>query len=452
MFSTSDTIVAIATPGGRGGLGIVRLSGPDAHEISRTLAGRERPLEPRRATFCRLRVGRLLDQVVLTFFPHPHSYTTDDVVEISAHGSPVVLNAIVREAVARGARLARPGEFTFRAFVNGRIDLTQAEAVADLIEAMTPTQASVACAQVDGAVTSCLQGLDRGLVDLIVRLEASLDFPEEGYHFIRPDGVREEIARIRAEAERLLATSTQGRLLREGARVVITGSPNAGKSSLFNALCGSERAIVARTPGTTRDILVESIDLRGAPVTLIDTAGLRETTEDAEMEGVRRAAAAAEAADLVLLVFDRSMPLSQADVRLLTGRSHVARILVASKCDLPAAWDRSVAGSEAVHEVSALTGFGLQALLSTIAGSLGLAGEAHESPALTNERHADLLRRTAAALRRAQDTLDRLGSGTPEELLLLDLNEAREALDTIAGRRTPDDVLALIFERFCIGK
>src|SRR5438105_6481614 len=262
MFSTTDTIVAIATPPGRGGIGVVRLSGPDAHAIASRLIDAGRPSKPRHATFSRVRAvmdgtttttpigrasaapGEAIDQVVVTFFPAPHSYTGDDVVELSAHGSPVVLRAIVEAAVAGGARLAEPGEFTLRAFLNGRMDLLQAEAVADLIDAATPLQARAAFDQLEGTLTRTIAALDAALFDLIARLEASVDFPDEGYHFVEPGAVGAALDGVLAKTAALLQDARRGRMIREGLLVAIVGEPNVGKSSLFNALIGSARAIV----------------------------------------------------------------------------------------------------------------------------------------------------------------------------------------------------------------
>ncbi|HEV3141228.1 MAG TPA: tRNA uridine-5-carboxymethylaminomethyl(34) synthesis GTPase MnmE, partial [Vicinamibacterales bacterium] len=285
MFSTSDTIVAIATPPGRGGIGVVRLSGPRAREIAGALVTHDGPLEPRRATFCRVsHGGDEIDHVVATSFPAPASYTGDDVVELSAHGSPVVLKAIVTAAMAEGARLANPGEFTLRAFLNGRIDLMQAEAVADLINAATPLQARAAFDQLDGTLTRAIAALDAALFDLIAGLEASIDFPEEGYHFLEPAALARSIDDLIARTGALVADASRGRLIREGLQVAIVGRPNAGKSSLFNALAGASRAIVTDVPGTTRDLVTEVVDFDGLRVTLVDTAGLRDANDRVEAE------------------------------------------------------------------------------------------------------------------------------------------------------------------------
>src|SRR5918995_1836050 len=315
MFSTTDTIAAIATAAGRGGIGVVRISGPDAQAVAGGVLGTSTPLAPRHATFARLRLaaGRASvgDHVIATFFPAPHSFTTEDTVEISAHGSPVILASILDACVRYGARLAAPGEFTFRAYVHGRIELTQAEAVADLVEAVTPLQARTAFDQLEGSLATAICGLSETLLDLTARLEASLDFPDEGYHFIGPCEIR------------------------EARRVVIAGPVNACKSSLFNRLAGLDRAIVAATPGTTRDLLVESVDFGGLPVTLVDTAGLRETDSDVEAEGVRRAERAAEGAAVTLLVLDGSQPLSPEHRDLLQRTERQSRLVVANKADLP---------------------------------------------------------------------------------------------------------------------
>ncbi len=452
MFSTSDTIVAIATPPGRGGIGVVRLSGPDAHAIAQRLIAREAALEPRHATLARVVSGssrprgggarRTIDDVIVTYFPSPHSYTGEHVVEVSAHGSPVVLREIVTMAVDAGARLAEPGEFTLRAFLNGRLDLPQAEAVADLIEAATPLQARAACDQLQGTVTRDIAAIESALFDVVARLEASIDFPDEGYHFIEPSAVADAIDDVRARTARLIDNGRRGRLIREGVQVAIVGRPNVGKSSLFNALVGVSRAIVTDVPGTTRDLITEVADVDGVRVTFVDTAGLRVTHDAIEREGVERATQSTHVSELILYVADRSQPWTGEDQRILeeTGRR---RLLVANKSDLPAAWTRNGA-----VEVSAVTGDGIDRLRLAIARALDVEALA-DPPAITNVRHLALIERAHAALEHARTTAEQL---LPEELVLADLQDARSALEEVTGRRAPEELLAHIFARFCVGK
>jgi tRNA modification GTPase len=455
MFSTEDSIVAIATPPGRGGIGIVRISGPSAQAIAGALLHRSAPLRARHATSTRV-VGRgphadaAYDEVVATYFPSPHSYTGEDVIEISAHGSPVVLNAIVEGAIAAGARLAAPGEFTLRAFLNGKRDLIQAEAVADLIEAATPLQVRVAFDQLQGTLTRRIGEVDGRLFDLLARLEASLDFPDEGYHFVEPGAAAKEIEAVVAELDDLLASARRGRLIREGATVVIVGRPNVGKSSIFNRLVGAERAIVTEVPGTTRDLVTECIDLEGLAMTLVDTAGSRETRDRVEHEGVRRAAQARDVADLLLVVLDSSEPLTPDDERLLQETAGRRRLVVASKIDCwPGEPDPSTSSGSHVG-VSAKTGDGFDRLRCAIQRALLGRDSLRDTAAMTNIRHIALLEDARASL---QDARRAAGDAqAPEEFVLADLQAARARLDEIVGTRTHEDVLQHIFERFCIGK
>ena len=426
---------------------MVRLSGPDAHAIAQRLISHRAPLEPRRATLTKVASGfsrtskltsepvdsELIDQVVVTFFPSPHSYTGDDVVEVSAHGSPVILRAIVEAAIARGARLAEPGEFTLRAFLSGRIDLMQAEAVADLVDAATPLQARAAFDQLEGTLTCAISRIDAALFDLIARLEASVDFPEEGYHFVEPGALTGAIDDLVGRTAALLADARRGRLIREGLQIAIVGRPNVGKSSLFNALAGASRAIVTDVPGTTRDLVTEVVDLDGLRVTLIDTAGLRDTAEPAESEGVRRARQAAAAADLVLVVVDEDAPT-------LVNAKH---LLIQNKADL----GRPARGVL----VSAATGAGLDDLRRAIARALDFE-PLRDRPAMTNVRHVALVERAHAALTRAAGAASAAGGAMPEEFVLADLQDARAALEEISGRRASEELLEHIFARFCIGK
>jgi len=459
VFSTDDTIVAIATPPGRGGIGVIRVSGPASHDIALRLTTQTRRFEARHATLTRVRadvqhdpeerraalnpdraVSNTIDEAVVTYFPAPHSYTGEDVVEISAHGSPIVLERTLASAVTAGARLAEPGEFTLRAYLHGRIDLPQAEAVADLIDAVTPLQARAAFDQLQGTLTSAIADIDASLFDLIARLEASVDFPDEGYHFVSLELLSAAIIGIRDRVDGLLARAQGGRLVREGLTIAIVGPPNVGKSSLFNALVGSSRAIVTEIPGTTRDLVSETIDLEGLKVLLVDTAGLRETCDAVEAEGVARSHRAAAAADLVLEITDTPGGATSPQ------RTDTKRLTVVNKADvLPKPWPAG-----AGPFVSARTGYGLDGLKRQILHALDVESM-NDAPAVTNIRHIALLRRVRDALSRAIDALLER-KVLSEEFVLADLQEARGALDEVLGRRTPDDVLAHIFERFCIGK
>jgi tRNA modification GTPase len=460
-FSTADTIVAIATPPGRGGIGVVRISGPDAVGIVTTLAGLE-VMEPRHATFTRLTSpsdGSVIDHVVVTWFQAPHSYTGDDVVEVSGHGSPAVLQQIVEFVCDQGARLAEPGEFTFRAYANGRLDLVQAEAVADLIAAVTPLQARVAVDQLEGTLTKRLAEIDRQLFEVAAKLEASLDFPDEGYHFITRDDARAGLAASVALLDALLKDGSRGRLIREGRLVVIAGRPNVGKSSLFNALVGSGRAIVTPVAGTTRDVLTEVVDINGVPITLVDTAGVREALDEIEAEGVRRAHEARQIAALTLVVLDGSQPLTDDDVSILSV-VHGPRIVVANKRDLtrldgaprlqPQGQARGLKPSCSIDvAVSSRTSEGLDALRAAIVSALSGTEDLRDTPMVSNQRHLRCAETARDAVGRASAAIE---AGATEEIVLAELGDARQALEALTGRRTADDVLAHIFSHFCIGK
>lgn len=457
MFTPDDTIVAVATAPGRGGLGVVRVSGPHAGIIAGVLLDRSEPLRPRHATVARIldhtaAVSIAVDRVVATSFPCPNSYTGEDVVEISAHGAPVLLERIVVLACAAGARVAEPGEFTLRAYLNGRLDLVQAEAVADLVDAVTPLQARVAFDQLEGTVTSRIKEIDSDLFDLIARLEASLDFGEEGYHFVEAGEVVQAVGAIKGRVETLLEGAARGRLIREGCQVVILGKPNVGKSTLFNELLGVARAIVTPVAGTTRDLVTEVTDLDGLEVTLVDSAGIRSATDAVEAEGVSRARHALGVAAAAVVVLDRSLPLDEEDWAVLDETARGKRVVVANKVDEPASWANGtlkLAPGGAVVEVSARTGEGLGQLRDTLRDVLTGGAALRDTPSVANIRHIGLLERVAEALVAAEGAA---ATGAAEEFVLADLQRGRAALDELVGTRTPDDVLRHIFERFCIGK
>jgi len=458
VFSTDDSIVAIATPPGRGGIGVVRISGPTSLEIASQILDRHVPLEPRSATLAHVCSAdqrgprNTLDEVVATYFPAPRSYTGEHVVEISAHGSPVVLHAIVKSAINAGARLAEPGEFTLRAFLNGKRDLIQAEAVADLIAAATPLQARVAFDQLDGTLTDRIAAIDVELFDLVARLEASLDFPDEGYHFIEPAETGRRVGGIVAQLETLLQSGRRGRMIREGATVVVSGRPNVGKSSIFNVLAGSDRAIVTAIPGTTRDLVSEQVDVEGLAVTLVDTAGWHETSDVVEREGVSRGERARAVADLLILVLDGSEPLEVEDGVLLSQTAGRRRIVVSNKSDLRLTGTGAgpAAAPDGVLGVSARTGAGMEELRRGIAVALSGGDSLRDEAAISNVRHIDLVEEARKRLCAAQQAV--AGGETPEEFVLADLQAARASLEEIGGARTNEDLLRHIFQKFCIGK
>ena len=455
MFATDDTIVAIATPPGRGGIGVVRISGPTAQKIALAILARRSALAPRLATYTRVRDSsgeRDADEVVATFFPQPHSYTGQDVLEISAHGSPVILHAIVHRAMDAGARLAEPGEFTLRGFLSGKRDLVRAEAVADLVDAATPLQARVAFDQLQGTLTERIAAIDATLFDVIARLEASLDFPDEGYHFIEPSETAHAIGTVTGAIDQLLGDAERGRMIREGATVVIAGRPNVGKSSIFNKLAGSERAIVTAVAGTTRDLVTETVDIHGLAVTLVDTAGWRETADIVEREGVARAERARSVASLTLVVIDESEPLTADDEQLLDRTATKRRLVVGNKSDLVEALVTPVRLGTRSSDVtvSAKTEEGFDALRAAIVRELTGGELLHDTACISNARHIALLEQARTSLSAAETAA--AAGDTPEEFVLADLQTARTRLDEIVGVRTSEDVLRHIFERFCIGK
>jgi tRNA modification GTPase len=462
-----DTIVAIATPVGRGGIGVVRLSGAEARAIAHSMLriGSSGELQANRAHFGELvdvESGERIDEVVATFFAKPHSYTTDDVVEISCHGSPVVLRHVVEMALARGARLAEPGEFTMRAFLNGRIDLTQAEAVRDLIDSQTLYQAQVAARQLEGSLSKRIQPIKQKLVELIAVMEAGIDFAEDDVSVIPGAQIIERISAVREPLQQLLASFAFGKVVHEGLTLAIVGRPNVGKSSLFNRLVEQERAIVTATPGTTRDLVSETVSIGGIPVRLVDTAGIRTALDEAESIGIRKSLEALADADVVLVVLDHTTLSGDGfdmDLDLIEKTKGRARILVCSKADLHiesreiftkrlSSLDASQ--SDAGVFTSVVTGEGIDDLRAAILRLVsGDSGAQQENGFLTNVRQHSEVQNAITALDAASAAVP---LKTPHEMILLDLYGALHALDEITGATTADDVLNLIFSSFCIGK
>jgi tRNA modification GTPase len=432
-----DTIAAVATPPGVGGIGIVRVSGPQAPRVAERLLGRVPQARQATVASARDARGTPIDQGIALYFPAPHSYTGESVLEFQGHGGPVVMQAVLNACVEAGARLAEPGEFTRRAYLNGRMDLAQAEAVADLIEAASREAAASALRSLRGEFSSAIHALVARLVELRALTEAMLDFPEEEVDVLHRDDAAERLAGLRAGLEDVLRKSRQGSLLRSGIRVVIAGRPNVGKSSLLNRLAGEERAIVTPIPGTTRDALREPILIDGVPLVIVDTAGLRAPADPLERLGIERTQRELQEADLVMLVFEAGethAPLEE----LPAG---VARLEVYNKADLAPGF----VAPEGAVAVSARTGAGIDALRAALLASAGWRA-AGESVFIARERHLHALRQAASHLAAAAD------EGRRWEIFAEELRLAQEALSRITGEFTADDLLGEIFGRFCIGK
>jgi tRNA modification GTPase len=466
-MTSEDTIVAISTPPGRGGLGVVRLSGDRAIEIvTGLIRSPSLPLETQRATvgdFCDPESGRVLDEVVVTCFRRPHSYTAEDVVEVSCHGAPVILRYLVECCLKLGARAAEPGEFTLRAFLNGRIDLTQAEAVRDLIESRTLFQARVAAQQLEGSLSARLKPHKQTLLDLIARLEAGIDFAEDDVAVMEWQEILARLDRIRADLEKLVQGYEYGRIVREGLSLAIVGRPNVGKSSLFNRLLNEERAIVTPVPGTTRDLVAESANIEGIPLRFVDTAGIRETADEVEKIGVEKSFQAIADSDLRLLVVDVSEAWTEEDSRLLGKLRPLGALLVAcNKSDLLHQLSRAEltqrlgadnemeGASRELVWTSALIGQGIPELREKIlAVAVPTRGLGPEGEFITNLRHQQLIQDSHQALAKARGATEQK---LPHEMLLLDLYDALRPLDLLTGATYIDDVLDIIFKTFCVGK
>jgi tRNA modification GTPase len=489
--TVTETIAAISTPPGRGGIGIVRLSGPQAASIAVQLVRLRHPLEHLEHAHARLADvldfgdddAVRIDEALVTFFAAPRSYTAEDLVEIATHGSPVVLELLLRRALELGARLAEPGEFTQRAFLSGRLDLTQAEAVRDLIDAQTLTQARQAASQMGGALSHRVAPVKQALVELVALLEAGIDFAEDDVDVTPQQEIARRIAELTSPLAALEASFARGRIVHDGLTLAIVGRPNAGKSSLFNRLVERDRAIVTATPGTTRDLVTERISIGGIPIELVDTAGLREgshgsfdgSLDEVEQLGIARSREALADAALVLIVLDATQPLNDEEHRLLAAANGRPALVAVNKSDL-VEWARSEnlgapvpshlgtgessaagpSGSQTPTErslppvvsTSALTGEGIAALREKIL-ALATGGAAAEPGMLTNLRQHQAVTTALAAL---ADAAKANAAGIPHEMILLDLYRALWALDSLTGQTTPDDILNLIFSTFCIGK
>ena len=447
IASARDTIAAIATPPGRGGIGVVRVSGDAVPEVMTAVLGK--PLRPRHAQFGPFidQDGGVLDEGLALYFPAPHSFTGEHVLELHAHGSPVLLDLLLRRVLGLGIRLARPGEFSERAFLNGKIDLTQAEAIADLIESTTEQAARSAQRSLQGEFSKRVHALVEALIELRLYVEASIDFTDEDIDFLSEAGLAEKLDDLLARLDGIRHAARQGRLLRDGMTVVIAGRPNAGKSSLLNRLAGRDAAIVTEIAGTTRDLLREYIQIDGLPLHVVDTAGLRDSGDPVEREGIRRARAEIEAADRVLLLIDDRYPEEgEALFRDFPAGLPVTRIY--NKIDLTGrpAGLRERPDGPAVY-LSAKTGAGIDGLVRHLAASVGYEGDA-EGVFIARRRHLDALARARAALESAMAQFQVRAA----ELLAEDLHAAQNALSEITGEFTTEDLLGRIFSTFCIGK
>jgi tRNA modification GTPase len=443
-----STIVALSTPPGRGAVAIIRLSGPQSLSIVQRLLKSDSALEPRKATLrkiFKIDSDELLDQVLITTFPGPQSFTGEDVVEISCHGSPAVIRQLLDLTLHHGARLAGPGEFTLRAVASGRMNLAQAEAVRDLINAQTEVAAKQAARQMNGELSNILTPLKDRIVEVVVQLESALEFVEDDLPTVKTMALQEALSGVADGIERLVLSYKSGRLLGLGAKVTILGSPNVGKSSIFNELVRVDRAIVTDKPGTTRDTLTETIDLKGVPLVLTDTAGLRETTDVVESMGIERTQRAMADADLLLVVLDSTEPIGKAEEELLAQTSTLPRLVVSNKSDL----ERNSGNSLQGLRISARTGEGIEDLRLAILASLQDGSRDDGTLLVTNARHHDVLVRAG---REVDLAINSLGDKLSEELILVPLHSALKLLGEITGETTTENILSEIFATFCIGK
>jgi tRNA modification GTPase len=448
-----DTIVAVATPPGRSAIGVIRLSGPRSVEIvQRLIRDEEFTPEPNRVVLKRIMAWNseeILDYALVSFFARPHSFTGEDMVEISCHGSPVILRQLLDLIQNFDARLAGPGEFTMRACKNGKMNLSQAEAIRDLINAQTNAAAQQATRQLKGELSSALQPCKQELIGVIVRLESALEFVEDDLPDVQLAETKDQLTDVLRAVKDLALTYATGHLLREGLKVALVGRPNVGKSSVFNRLLRSDRAIVTEVPGTTRDSLTERISLQGIPVSLTDTAGIRKAGDRIEEIGVERTHRAMADADLLLVVIDGSTEILAEDVDVLLQARQLAHVVVVNKCDLPQVrLDEELSKHKMVH-ISALTGQGLDHLSTAILEPFGRVDSETAGLLITDSRHYDLLRRAQSSL---EDSMELLDQSASEELVLVGLHNALRFLGEITGETTAEDILTQIFSTFCIGK
>lgn len=454
LSGNTDTIASIATPPGEGGIGVVRVSGGEAFPIAERLfrARSAPPFESHRIYFGAIydpATGEMLDRCLLLPYRAPHSYTGEDVVEFSCHGSPYLLRRVLEVVWREGARPAEPGEFTQRAFLNGKLDLAQAEAVADLIRARTGAQHRAALALHEGRLSREVHALAESLLGLLATVEAHIDFSEE-IGELNPASLIPQVEALTQQLDWLLAQARRGRLIREGVRVAIVGRPNVGKSSLLNALLGEERAIVTPIPGTTRDVIQESFQIKGVLFVAADTAGLRESADVVEQMGMERTHKAIQQADLILLVADASAGWSESDEQLRQSLPpETPRLLVWNKIDLIAPAQRPALEGERQVWISALTVQGMEALLDALLEAVGLTGVGEETLTLTHMRHVESVRAARENLQQAHASLE---AGMPPDIVAIDLRAAWLALGAITGETVDEALVARIFRDFCIGK
>ncbi|MCY4554457.1 MAG: tRNA uridine-5-carboxymethylaminomethyl(34) synthesis GTPase MnmE [Candidatus Poribacteria bacterium] len=458
-----DTIAAIATARGEAGIGIVRVSGALALTIAAEVFRSPRNVSPTQLPTHTLTYGHvvdatesdeIIDEVLLGIMHAPKTYTGEDIVEFNCHGGTIPLTAVLDVVVKNGARIAEPGEFTKRAFLNGRLDLAQAEAVAELIASKTDLSRKIAVEALAGKLSDTVNGLNDRLATLLAEIEASIDFPEEDLDFMKVETQLETARTVQTDLTTLLETAAEGRLITEGVNVAILGKPNVGKSSLLNALVGTTRAIVTDIPGTTRDTIEEMMNIDGIPLKLIDTAGIRHTDDFVEQQGVERSKAVRDRAELLLMMFDASQPLNDADLELLKTAQSASAILILNKMDLPVVTSPTAllahCPKKPVVETVIPEGKGLDKLKAIVSEEL-LGGESviGESPIVTNARHQEALRRANEGLNYAIESLE---NGMPPDLIAVDLRISLDGLGDIVGKTTTEDILDRIFSQFCVGK